>query len=481
MGIFFDDDSVFESELAFTESNMQLPASMNEEEFKEFQKSGKQGDTSSAWQHSARDSKILFLNAKYEKEIGDFTFKPRIYFNKWEHFHPVTSMINDSDDNQVYGTDLELNYDHKLFSNDAVLVAGITAKQDRSDNSKKYAYKDFEIVGGGKFNIKQTLSDEKGDLANIEDSKSTLYGAYFQESFKPLKDLLVDVSLRVDKVKFDVQGNEILEYNWGGFGGQTYRAGDGEYSINEEYTLVSPKLGFSYALTPFTNFYASVASANQAPTDNELKTNRVEDKGTLEKSKSINYEIGLKSRTKDYSYDLAIFQNDVEDEVTATKQGFTTFYQNAGKTQKRGLELSGQYYLTKALSLGASYTYSNFKFKEFKEDGTYDRNGNYLPYIPKNQYAIFANYRYKGFKSRVQARTWGSYYMDNANSQKYEGYDLVTDLMLGYEHKNHNFQVNVNNVFDKHYAMSAQKALDREITYKAAAPRTVMFTYTYKF
>lgn len=480
-GHIFKDDSVFESEIAYTESNMELPASMTEEEFEQFKKSGKQGETSSAWQHSARDSKILFLNAKYEKEYGDFTFKPRIYFNKWEHFHPVTSMINDSDDNQVYGTDLELNYNHKLFSNDAVLVAGITAKQDRSDNAKKYAYKDFEIVGGGKFNIKKTLSDEKGDLANIEDSKSTLYGAYFQESFKPLRDLLVDVSLRVDKLKFDVQGNEILEYNWGGFGGQTYRTGDGEYSINEEYTLVSPKLGFSYAINSSTNIYTSLASANQAPTDNELKTNRVEDKGSLEKSKSINYEIGLKSRTKDYSYDLAIFQNDVEDEVTATKQGFTTFYQNAGKTQKRGLELSGQYHLTKTLSLGASYTYSNFKFKEFKEDGTLDRSGNYLPYIPKNQYALFANYRYKNFKSRVQARTWGSYYMDNANTQKYEGYDLVTDLMLGYEHKKHNFQVNINNVFDKHYAMSAQKDLDGDITYKAAAPRTVMFTYTYKF
>lgn len=480
-GHIFDDESTFETEVAYTKSNMQLPTSMTQSEFEEFKRTGEQKNTSSAWQKSARDSKILFVNAKYEKEFGDLTFKPRVYFNKWEHFHPVTSMINDSDDNGVIGTDLEADYSHQLFSNDATLVFGVTAKQDKTDNAKKYAYKDFNIVGGGKFNISEVLSDEKGDLANVEDSKSTLYGAYIQESFRPQKDTLVDMSLRVDRVSFDVDGEELLKYNWGGFGGQTYKAGIGKYSIDEAYTLYSPKIGVSYALTDTTSFYASVASANQAPTDNELKTNRVGDKGTLNKTKSINYEVGFKSRTKDYFYDIAIFQNDVSDEVTAVKQMFTTHYENAGETQKRGFEFNGEYNLTKNLAIGASYAYSNFKFKEFKEEGTYDRSGNYLPYIPKHQYSIYSKFQYKNFKSRVQFRTWGSYYMDNANSEKYEGYDFVTDLMLGYERKQHNIQLNINNVFDKRYAMSADKDLDGEVSYKAAAPRTAMITYSYKF
>lgn len=480
-GHIFEDDSVFESEVAYTKSNMQLPASLTKEEFEEFKKTGKQNETSSAWQHSARNSKILFLNAKYEKTIGDITYKPRFYFNTWEHFHPVTSMINDSKDNNVYGTDLELNYNHELFSKKSILVAGFTAKQDVSKNSKKYAYKDFNIVGGGKFNISETLSDKKGALANIEDSKATLYGAYLQESIYANDKTLIDLSLRVDKVKFDVDGNEILEYNWGGFGGTTYKTGDGVYSIDEDYTLVSPKLGLSYKLSDDTSIYTSFASANQAPTDNELKTNRVENKGSLEKTQSTNYELGLKSRTQNYAYDVAIYQNDVKDEITAVKQGFTTHYENAGKTQKRGFEFSGKYQINKSVSLGASYAFSHFKFKEFKEEGTADRSGNYLPYIPKHQYSMNAMFKHKGFKSRIQFRTWGSYYMDNANTEKYSGYDFVTDLMLGYEKKQHNIQLNVNNVFDKKYAMSAQKDLDGDVTYKAAAPRTAMLTYSYKF
>ncbi|MGA1931432.1 TonB-dependent receptor [Arcobacter sp. YIC-464] len=480
-GYLFDDDSVFESEVAYTKSNMQLPASMTQSEFEVFKQTGEQKDTSSPWQNSARNSEILFLNARYEKTVGDITYKPRVYFNTWDHYHPVTAMINDSTDNNIYGTDLELNYKHKLFSNDATLVAGITAKQDVSKDSKKYTYKDYTIVGMGNNSISKTLSEEKGDLANVEDSKATLYGVYFQESFKPSNKTLVDLSIRVDRVKFDVDGNEILEYNWSGFGGDTYKTGDGLYSIDEEYTLVSPKVGFSYAINEITNFYASIASANQAPTDNELKTNIVENKGTLKKTKSRNYEIGLKSRANKYSYDLAIYQNDVKDEVTAVKQNWTTSYENAGETQKRGLEFNTAYMLNKNVTLGGSYAYSNFKFKEFKEEGTYDRNGNYLPYIPKHQYSMFAMYKNQGFKTRVQVRSWGSYYMDNANSQKYEGYDFVTDLIIGYEKRNHNIQLNVNNLFDKHYAMSAQKDLDGDITYKAAAPRTAMLTYTYKF
>ncbi len=107
-GHIFEDESTLETEFSYTESNVNLPASMTADEFEIFKETGEQHDTSSQWQHSARDSKIFAINTKYEKEIGDVLLKPRFYFNTWEHFHPVTGIINDSDDNSVYGTDLEL-------------------------------------------------------------------------------------------------------------------------------------------------------------------------------------------------------------------------------------------------------------------------------------------------------------------------------------------------------------------------------------
>lgn len=475
-GHIFSDNATLETELAYTESNLELPASMTKAEFENFKKTGEQHNTSSPWQYTARDSKILSLNSKYEKEVGDWTYKPRFYINKWEHFHPVTGIINDADKNYVYGIDLEADYHHKLLDRDATLVIGATGKQDRSDDAKKYQYAD--VVTGFAGRITKTLSNNKGALASTEDGLSSLYGIYAMETFSPFDKTKIDISTRVDKLAFDVTGNEISYFN---YSTGKYSAGAGAYAIDKSYTLLSSKIGLTYALTDATNIYTSIAFANQAPTTSELTDNEA-----LNKTKSINYEIGLKTRTGDFSYDVAIYQNDVKDEIIQIKDaGGNTIYDNAGQTQKRGFEFLGTYRVNKELSLGLSYAYSDFIYKSFQEKvGALfvSRDGNKLPYIPKNQYGLEANYKMdNGFKARIQTKTWGSYYLDNANSGKYDGYDFVTDLMLGYELKAHLIQLNINNVFDKYYASQADKSTSLVESYKAAAPRSAMVSYRYKF
>ena len=475
-GHIFKDNSTIENEISYTESNLNLPASMTKTEFDTFKQTGEQHNTSNTWQNSARDSKIASFNSKYEKEAGSITYKPRVYFTHWEHFHPVTGLINDATDNNFFGTDLEFDWTHKLLSKDASLVGGVTLKLDKSDDAKKYEYKDVLKNGTGR--ILKTLSNEKGAIASTEDNSTFLYGTYLMESFKATDKWKFDVSTRVDKLNFDINGNELRAYN---YSTGRYGTGKGIYSLDNSFTLFSAKLGTSYALTDTTNIYASVASANQAPTTSELGNNN-----ELDKSQSINYEIGLKTRTDKSDTDLAIFENRVKDEIIKTEQiGYQSVYDNAGETNKQGLELSTSYDLTSTVKIGGAYTYSKFKFDTFNESvGTtlISRDGNYLPFIPENQYSIFAAYNIaNGFKTRVTARTYGSYYMDNANTQKYEGYDLVTDYMIGYEMKAHNIQLNMNNVFDKYYAMEASRDTSGNESYKAASPRSTMLTYTYKF
>ena len=475
-GHIFKDNSTIENEISYTESNLNLPASMTKTEFDTFKQTGEQHNTSNTWQNSARDSKIASFNSKYEKEAGSITYKPRVYFTHWEHFHPVTGLINDATDNNFFGTDLEFDWTHKLLSKDASLVGGVTLKLDKSDDAKKYEYKDVLKNGTGR--ILKTLSNEKGAIASTEDNSTFLYGTYLMESFKATDKWKFDVSTRVDKLNFDINGNELRAYN---YSAGRYGTGKGIYSLDNSFTLFSAKLGTSYALTDTTNIYASVASANQAPTTSELGNNN-----ELDKSQSINYEIGLKTRTDKSDTDLAIFENRVKDEIIKTEQiGYQSVYDNAGETKKQGLELSTSYDLTSTVKIGGAYTYSKFKFDTFNESvGTtlISRDGNYLPFIPENQYSIFAAYNIaNGFKTRVTARTYGSYYMDNANTQKYEGYDLVTDYMIGYEMKAHNIQLNMNNVFDKYYAMEASRDTSGNESYKAASPRSTMLTYTYKF
>jgi len=150
------------------------------------------------------------------------------------------------------------------------------------------------------------------------------------------------------------------------------------------------------------------------------------------------------------------------------------------------VELSGRVQLLDGLWLGANYAYSDYTFQELLEPvrslGNLDRSGNQIPYSPRNQYSLSLDYHHaNGFKARLQADTWGEYYMDNANTQKYEGYELLTSLMLGYEQGAHSITLNVENLFDKRYAVEAKKGTDGSESYSAGAPRTATLTYLYRF
>lgn len=483
-GHLFEDDSSIESEFSYSEANLELAGSMNEEEFQTYLDTGDISNPSSPWQKSGRYSKIYFFNTKYEKEYGDFLFKPRVYINKWEHFHPVTGIINDSDDNIVMGTDLELNHSHNLFGRDGTLVFGVTGRADRTRDSKKYEYADYTTGWGGR--IAEVTSDRKGDLASIKDSTTSLYGIYMQESMELMNNLSMDVGFRFERLDFDVTGNEISRYD---YASGKYVAGDGLYSFDESYNLFSPKIGFSYAIDSALNIYASIARGQQAPTESEISANRSIGLSTsLNPSSSINYETGIKNRTDFLSFDITYYITKTDDELVSYKYNVDeTAYQNAGKTTKQGVEVSLNYLLGHGFDIGADYAYSHYKYDDYI-DGSSDYSGKYFKYIPAHKYSLSLGYKHPtGIKARIQGRSWGSYYMDDANTKKYGGYDFVTDLMLGYVKKNHNIQLNITNLFDKRYSVESERGDYNKYTktykesYSPAQPRIAMLTYTYSF
>ena len=57
------------------------------------------------------------------------------------------------------------------------------------------------------------------------------------------------------------------------------------------------------------------------------------------------------------------------------------FYQNAGKTLRKGVEIDFNYRLNKNFSTNITYNYTNFKYDEYLS-GELNLKGNYLPGIP---------------------------------------------------------------------------------------------------
>lgn len=479
------ENGTLESEISYAEANMQLPGAMNKTLFDEFVRTGEQTTTSEPWRHGGRYSKVWFLNSKYEAEYGNFTFKPRVYYNTWAHYHPVTGMINDSE-SWVWnlGTDIEGQWRHR----GGTLVGGVTVRQERTPDSRKYQYASVvtttsrgacvdSATATGR--IVATCSDAKGRLAEIDDAKSLLTGVYLQESWRPTDRWIVDAGMRYDVIDFTDDNNEMWAYD---YRTGIYVPGAGITHSEKTFYLPAPKLAATYRLTDTLHVFGMIAEAGQIPAQSEFASNP-----SLEAPISRNHEVGLKGRGKGWEFDASVYVNPVKKEIIQINTGGVTEYANAGKTDKRGFELAGRLDLGKQWDIGGHYGYADYVYDEFSEPVrvgattvNVDRAGNHLPFVPKHQYGVFLGWRPAAdWRVRLSSNTWGEYWLDNANTEKYEGWEWITNLSVSYARKGHSLTLNADNLFDEHYAAEVKKDITGKVTYTAAAPRTFMLTYRY--
>jgi iron complex outermembrane receptor protein len=485
-GLMLSRGDTLESELSYSESNIQLPGSMDDALFEEFKDSGEQTDTSEPWKHSGRYSKTWFFNTRYEMERGNVSFKPRFYYNTWYHYHPVTGMINETED-WVYnvGTDLEGHLRHE----GGTLVGGLTVRQEEVPDSRKYLYGDVAtrfspFPPPGVTSIEQTLSDRKGELAATSSSSSLLTGVYVQESWRPSERWIVDFGTRYDVITIDQKEDELKKFNWST---GAYVDGAGLQETEKTFHLLAPKAAVSYRLNDYLNLFGTVAQAGQIPSTSEIASNP-----DLDASTSRNYEVGVKGRAASWQFDASIYVNPIEDEIIQVTNNGEAVYVNAGKTDKRGFEFAGGLEFLPGWQIGGYYSYTDYVFDRFSERvfnpvtkamEDRDRSGNHLPFIPEHQYGLFLAWKSgTGWRARVTSNTWGEYWMDNANTEKYEGWDWITNVSVGYERDQHSVNLNVENIFDEYYAAEVSKdASSGERSYTAASPRTAVLTYRYNF
>jgi iron complex outermembrane receptor protein len=476
--LLFDDGSTLDNFFGYTDASIQLPGKLDQTMFDNYLTTGLAPETEGAWQYSGRYSEVYFFNSRLTKEIGNFEIKPMFFINSWEHLHPVTGRINTAD-TTTYGGEIQVNNSHKLFSARGTVSFGATARID-DQKTDYYKYADYLTGYGGR--VVEVLSDAKGDLIEIEDRKVDLYGLYAQESLVFNDRWILDLGIRYDDVNFDITGTRTEDFDYGA--GMYVPAGDPD-PVDKSFGDFSPRIGATFRINEIFNAFAQAAKGVQTPTDSELTDNP-----NLELVEVDNYEIGLKARAEKYYFDTSIYYSPVKNEVVQViGEGGISEYVNSGETEKKGFEFSGAYFLLPSLELGGTYSYTDYTFKDFSEPVRVgavtvdlDRSGNTLPYIPENQYSVFAAYRHAGgFRTRIQAMSWGSYYIDNANTEKYKGYDFITSAMIGYSRGNWDAILSADNLFDERYAIEVEKDTRAVVRYVPAAPRSIIFVVTYKF
>ena len=272
----------------------------------------------------------------------------------------------------------------------------------------------------------------------------TSLGAFLQNETK-LSDIAeFTVGIRFDEVKFNVNDQFLA---------------DGDDSGDINFDQVSPMVGISIRRSSNTHLYATISSAFETPTTTEFAN---PDGGgfnqSLEAQESINYEIGIKTKTSSYRFEAALFHIDIDNELTPFElpaQPGRIFFENAGSSSRNGLELSYTRQLAEQLRLSMAYTYSDFTFDRFTDTNGNEFDGNHSPGIPQDLlYLDFSWFGDPGFYAKWDVTYTGEIYADNANQISVES-STVSNLRLGHNVFYDDWEVasflGVNNLFDEDY------------------------------
>ncbi len=317
-----------------------------------------------------------------------------------------------------YGGSVSYQLDEKIGDMPYRLKLGIDV-ENQEDRRQRYAYLKTTIDGATKY------KQDKLALDQLESFQST--GIYLLQDLQPTDKLLLSFGLRYDDLNLKATD---------------YFLSNGDQSGSRHFTKVNPMAGVSYSFAKKASVYANYSSTYESPTLNELSNNPDNTGGfnpTLKPQQAQSVEIGTKGNfsngtSKDVHFDVALFRIETQNDLVPyqiTGQTGKTFYRNAGKTLRKGLEIGVNYTFTEGVTAYYTQTFSNFKYETYSVNTT-SFDGNVLPGIPKTHGQLELRYTPKnGFFAIVQGRYVGKVQANDANTAAADAY-TVLNIRLGH-------------------------------------------------
>jgi len=206
--------------------------------------------------------------------------------------------------------------------------------------------------------------------------------------------------------------------------------------------------------------FATIGSSFETPTTTEL-ANPDGSGGfnqSLQPQTAVNYELGFKTGSEELYYELALFHIKLKNELVPYELPDSpgrTFYTNAGKSTRTGVETAIAWNHASGLGIDASLTWSDFEFDEFVNEDGLDFSGSRLPGVPEFFASFAINYENgKGFTASFETLYSGHLFANNANSVKVPDY-IVSGLRASYDIKTAKLllrpYVGINNLFNELY------------------------------
>lgn len=301
---------------------------------------------------------------------------------------------------------------------------------------------------------------------------------YLHTEIAPVNGLHVTAGLRADFVGFDYDDRlGVLQT------GKHRRPEDAEV----RYQHLSPKLGATYEFGRALNVFASYAHGFRAPSEGQLfRQGQAENTLGLDPVRANSYETGARGELLGrFSYEVSTYRMEVTDDIltfTDPSDG-SRETSNAGRTLHRGVEVGLGAVLPAGLRADLSWARQRHSYEEWSPRPDLDYAGNEMESAPRT--LTSARLGWKPEFGGVFGAEWqriGAYWMDVANTQRYDGYSLVNLRADVPVTRGLSVVGRMNNALDRRYAETATFAsAQRGVELAPGMPRTLYLGVQYRW
>lgn len=446
LGVRIDDASTLTLMFNSVSVDANDPGGLTESEWHDNPKQATRAD-----QYNARKSlDQTQVGLRYQRQMGEndefslMTYHGERHTTQYQTI-PVASQKNPLNaggvivlERKYSGVDTRWKHDDQMGSVPFSVTGGLDYE---TMTERRFGYENFDSDGdlGVKGNERR---NEKNVMWNLD--------PYLQTTWNLTPRWTLDVGARYSTVNFDSTDYYITGSN-------------PDDSGSRRYHKLLPMASLNFAVTPTLNTYISAGRGFETPTINELSYRTDGKSGLnldLQPATSTTVEVGSKWRVGNGLVTAAVFQTDTDDElVVAESVGGRSSYMNAGKTRRRGMELSLDQQFEENWRLKMAWTLLDATFRnETCGAGDCTPAGNRLPGIARNMgYASLEWAPVDGWHAGADVRYMSDIQVNDENSEQAPAY-TVASVSAGYRFNWSKVTLDlftrVDNLFDKNYVGS---------------------------
>lgn len=314
---------------------------------------------------------------------------------------------------------------------------------------------------------------------------------YIHGEFSPLEKLRVIAGLRYDSMQYDYDNNfrggvaGASQGVAGGFPGGGFYGHVADTKV--DYSHWGPKLGATYEFSKALSGFASYSNSFRTPSEGQVfrgsrESTAVRAQAAAESLLDLkpvivdNYEIGLRGLAGKANYEVSLYYMKKKDDILSYQNPATNqrTVVNAGETLHKGIEFGLGVPLADTWRVDASLSYAKHTYETWKISGATDYSGNEMESAPRliaNTRLTYSPGYMRGGRIQLEWFKLGNYYHDAANTEKYDGHNLV-NLRANYPFdKRWEVFGSINNLTDTRYAETV--GMDgNQPTYSTGLPRT---------